>query len=647
MNTITTSKLQKQANELFLNFPLPCDGKLYIQTASYMRRSERNIPRIDYKEFHTRGVKSFKQNQPTCEVSIKMNSVQQLKIEEAVLREDIGDLIDENEVTNLNLNELDINIEKIEQLRTVFRSKHHELKHYLGDDYQISHEKLYDETLVKIKSYIKDSKDCKAKDKLVETEALRIAEAQRDNSTLFKIEETLRNINLLESEFMKDVKEEDDEILVTLNKELPNNIKKFERIAEKYEEMLVVVSSCPDVSRGIADVGKRYSRLTLCKDRFSHTLKNEISIRELNKHELFKEARLNIKLSKFSGYDSYTDIYSFQSEFEKLYSRTTPKRFAADLLKNNFLSEPALSLVRGVDDIREIWRRLKTAYGDTQMLLNKKLNQISKCESLSKTRDPEKLICELSKLINIMKDLLGLAKQHKIERYLFYGDALNRIYKLMGDHRVTRWFDNAYDETFEKKEEWANLILFLEKEVRVQQQKILVQSGKVENKEKNVIDKPARYKNYHSSNSAANEENLLCHICGEASANSEHVATAGPGGSKVIQYFSCKVFVEKTPAERLAILRNKGYCIQCLLPGASGSQGKHKDGKCQHDFVCKHTAHQRYPSKKHVLVCDEHKHLDENKELLENYKARCISKNENLPTFSKEIKLSFSSKYCY
>ena len=136
----------------------------------------------------------------------------------------------------------------------------------------------------------------------------------------------------------------------------------------------------------------------------------------------------------------------------------------------------------------KIWRRLKTAYGDTQMLLNKKLNQISKCESLSKTRDPEKLICELSKLINIMKDLLGLAKQHKIERYLFYGDALNRIYKLMGDHRVTRWFDNAYDETFEKKEEWANLILFLEKEVRVQQQKILVQSGKVENKEKNVID---------------------------------------------------------------------------------------------------------------------------------------------------------------
>ena len=37
--------------------------------------------------------------------------------------------------------------------------------------------------------------------------------------------------------------------------------------------------------------------------------------------------------------------------------------------------------------------------------------------------------------------------------------------------------------------------------------------------------------------------------------------TYGPRGSKVIQYFSCKHFVEKTPAERCSLLRSKGYCI--------------------------------------------------------------------------------------
>ena len=99
------------------------------------------------------------------------------------------------------------------------------------------------------------------------------------------------------------------------------------------------------------------------------------------------------------------------------------------------------------------------------MLLTKKLNQVNKFESLSKTRDPEKLVCALSRLINTMKDLLKLSEKHKIERYLFYGDALDRIYKLMGDGRLTRWLDNAYDDKLEEKEVWIKLIVFLQKEI--------------------------------------------------------------------------------------------------------------------------------------------------------------------------------------
>ena len=160
----------------------------------------------------------------------------------------------------------------------------------------------------------------------------------------------------------KKVRKEDDEMLLRWNTELPNNIKKFERIVQKYEEMLMVTTSNADVADGIADVGRRYVKLTTYKHSFVSTLKKEISTRELNKHELFKEARLNIKHSKFSGYDSCTDVYTFQSEFEKLYLRTTPKRVLSDLLINKFLSEPALSLVKGVEDIQEIWERLKSAY---------------------------------------------------------------------------------------------------------------------------------------------------------------------------------------------------------------------------------------------------------------------------------------------
>ena len=83
---------------------------------------------------------------------------------------------------------------------------------------------------------------------------------------------------------------------------------------------------------------------------------------------------LNINLSKFGGYDSEMDIYTFQYEFEKLHLRTTPKKMLSDLLKYNYLDEPALSLVKSLDNIDEMWSRLKKAYGDAKTLLNKKLS---------------------------------------------------------------------------------------------------------------------------------------------------------------------------------------------------------------------------------------------------------------------------------
>ena len=46
--------------------------------------------------------------------------------------------------------------------------------------------------------------------------------------------------------------------------------------------------------------------------------------------------------------------------------------------------------------------------------------------------------------------------------------------------------------------------------------------------------------------------------------------------------------------------------------------------------------------RKHSLVCEEHSQTNENKQLLEEYKSRCILKQKaNLPEYSKEIKLSF------
>lgn len=60
----------------------------------------------------------------------------------------------------------------------------------------------------------------------------------------------------------------------------------------------------------------------------------------------------------------------------------------ADLLKNNYLGEPALSLVKSLDDIEDMRLRLKKAYGDTKTMLSKQLQSLSK-HDLTRTRDPE------------------------------------------------------------------------------------------------------------------------------------------------------------------------------------------------------------------------------------------------------------------
>ena len=45
------------------------------------------------------------------------------------------------------------------------------------------------------------------------------------------------------------------------------------------------------------------------------------------------------------------DTLTFQSTFEKLYKKRTPRTRLLELLINNYLEDPALSLVKNVKDI--------------------------------------------------------------------------------------------------------------------------------------------------------------------------------------------------------------------------------------------------------------------------------------------------------
>ena len=205
---------------------------------------------------------------------------------------------------------------------------------------------------------------------------------------------------------------------------------------------------------------------------------------------------------------------------------------------------------------------------------------------------------------------------------------------------MTKWLSSIYDEDIEGEVLWKRLIVFLEKDFSIQQQKIIINESNKSKDQKQQV-RPQRYTHCNSKSSvkSSSSNRLKCHICRKE----DHVPTEGPRAIKLIQYFTCEQFVEMTPADWFQLLKKKGLCFQCLYPGAKITDTEHSEGRCQRDYTCMGTSHDKFPTKKHVLVCAEHKDAEENKTIFELYKYKCILKQNHiqLPEFSREIELSF------
>jgi len=613
--------------------------------------SRRNLARIDYSELHSTGTISYQSNNDLSEqlanLSIQENPPNMKASDNVadiiVTIEEIDDTIDENQIQGNVSSDVDATILKLEQLRVTLRRKTLDLSQEEQSDEKLS--KSIQIALASVKEYIKTAKEYKVKLNLTQTKQISEIAVGKNRSMMFVIEDIQQNLLEVELELKLNLHEVDDKRLIQINTNTHVS-DRLEKISQKYENLLLLPIHDADALIAIQNIGKRYVKLNSLKIDFYADVNKEYLRRELDKDQSSKH--INIKLEKFCGYESTTDFYTFRSNFNKVHLKTTPSRYLPDLLKNNYLGDPALTLVKSIKTIDDIWSRLKSAYGDTKIMLSRKIQTLSRSD-LTRSRDPEKLVYAISKFTNILREVMLLAKQHKIEENLYYGDALSKIYQQLGDGRLTRFLSSISDEEPNEKQTWERLLTFLEKEEKINQQKLTINGYKSDKREMPVSqtkDNAGRYSSYKKQRDSSyladqpTSEEPLCQLCGESSGSSEHMSSNGPGGAQIIQYYTCKSFTEMTPAARLSTLKEKGFCFQCLLPGADATRGKHQDGKCQRDYVCPHHSHQRYPVKKHVLVCEEHKDHHDNQEVLARFKARCM-RNSNLPHFSKQIRLAF------
>ena len=333
----------------------------------------------------------------------------------SVLEEDINDFLDENSIDSsvVVVSDIDDCANKAENLRTRFRKIHMQLKKNLQqEEYNEQFQSDYVQIITRLKEYItfaKERKNEMRRDQLnlqaVEMHAKerKVIESdyQAKVSANFAIDEIFRLSEELNTEFNKNRIQVTNEEISRRHDEFTENLKKLDRLSEKVQNTLKFIpDSYPEKDKIVQDIKGNYKKLLEERKMYEEYFKKEYRERDLVKEKSFKKLSLNIKLAKFRGFESTLDIYSFQSEFEKLNLQKTPKHLLPDLLKNNYLADPALALVKSVDNIEIIWERLKKAYGDPKIMLKKKFAEVTDTGPLWKMKEGSELSDGLMKMIN-------------------------------------------------------------------------------------------------------------------------------------------------------------------------------------------------------------------------------------------------------
>ena len=382
--------------------------------------------------------------------------------------------------------DIDISIEKVQSMRSEFRALHLSLERLItAEEYEKSYKVKYDSIINCIKEYIIDATEAKRQKRDIEdydvksdkisSETKRVEDFKKNcETTNFLLLEVERMMDESDVVFSKCIDSElPDEVVSQLMENLPKERSRVDTWSRKYEKLLEIMPQTYEDRGKILNLLRlSYNNLMKSKKKYERNLLQEYEVRELSKQKAFKPSMLDINLEKYSGYQSSLDIYSFQDEFEKRFKQQFPKKRLCDLLKNNYLEDPASSLVKSLDDIDSVWKRLQEAFGDPRVLLKHKIESVKNIGSLHRVKDQEKLKDAIAKLINLMNELIKLSQKHNIELKLYNGPALDLIYNLLGEYRLTRWLNEISGKGLEDKPLWDELISFLGKELKVQEEKI-------------------------------------------------------------------------------------------------------------------------------------------------------------------------------
>ena len=586
--------------------------------------------------------------------------------------DEICTFFEENKVKEaISLDEIDSSVAEIKDLRRVFKRAHRELKSKLSD-YDRLYKMKNDKCCTEITEYIKKAKE--EKKKRIDDKDKEQARKAKDEEKIQKdIKETADKKKKLQEKRIIEIKEkeiaekishiktlckaadkvEDDEILELKSNlaDLDKELRDLRDMRDKFESF---ISEFGDKETIIARLANEYKAINESVVKYKETLKSEIKKRELEDYKLKAIDKLNIDIPKFSGTDHKIDIYSFQTKFEEEHVRL-PKNKCLYQLKEKFLTGPAKEMVKLVEDIDEIWKILKEAFGDPKVLLSYELACVKKLGPLSRIKENQELALALAKLANAMENLSKTAEKHNIKHELYNSHTEAVIYKILGDERVDKFLEKNGSGT-SAADEWVLLKDFVREESKRKSRMALklnptdIPPTKKDDKKGGYAAVPQdpggndlKKETPPSCMSCGNKENetvikkLIMGVLKDsmpqggtyvATPNNKCKACGGSEcenkGDEGFEYVKCKEFRKLTCNERLERMKKVKVCFQCL-------QSHPFRAECENDFVCKNEWHKKFNKGFHVLVCQEHEQEEENKKLLEKYKVKIFKNKENFP----------------
>ena len=131
---------------------------------------------------------------------------------------------------------------------------------------------------------------------------------------------------------------------------------------------------------------------------------------------------------------------------------------------------------------------------------------------------------------------------------------MERIFQMMGDSRVTRWLLTICEVEFNDEQRWHHPIECLERDLKVQQQKLWIQNKSENKRQKQAYEEKKHVGKYNSHFTGNSSMEPKCCFCEESE---DHIATNRPKITQIVRYFACQKCVEMAPKERFQELKNK------------------------------------------------------------------------------------------